>query len=238
MLIGGLTVGGVAQGIAQHNEPVFLNASFEPVSNKEEATYYRTILRTGKGFEVQIYYTNGTLQMIGVYSDPELKVADGAFVFYHENGQRESEGYFCRNTKCGIWKRWTADGMRKADRVYPDPAEIYTPKVQDEPAQFPGGYRNLTRFVGETAVYPEEALRKNIEGSVKIAFRIDEGGLVRDVEVSEGAHYFLDRAALECVWQMPIWQSATRDGKKIESQFILPLKFEIKDGEGHVRIGS
>ncbi len=238
MLLGGLTMGANVKGMAQHHNPVYLNASFEPVEQKADATYYRTILRTGKGFEVQIYYTSGALQMTGIYRDPELEVADGAFVFYYENRQKESEGYFCRNTKCGIWKRWAEDGSRKSDRVYPDPAEIYAPKVQDVPAQFPGGYRNLLHYVSETAQYPEEALLKGIEGSVKVAFRIDEGGLVRDVEVSESAHYFLDRAALECVWQMPLWQAATRAGKSIESQFILPLKFEIKEGKGSVRIGS
>lgn len=238
VLIGFLTIGGVVLAVAQHNNPVYLNDSFEPVDQKDGAAYYRTILRTGKGFEVHIYYATGTPQMHGIYLDPELTIADGAFKFFYDNGQKESEGYFCRNTKCGIWKRWTAEGTRKSDRVYPDPAEIYAPKTKDEPAQFPGGYRNLLRYVSENAQYPVEALQKGISGSVKVAFRIDQGGLVRDVEVSEGAHYFLDRAALECVWQMPLWQAASRNGKKIESQFILPLLFEIKAGEGHVRIGG
>lgn len=225
-------------GRAQNNERVYLDENLRALETQENASYYRTVLQRSTGYEVHVYYLDGKLKMTGSYEDPDMRVANGAFTFYHPNGQIESTGHFCANNKCGIWKRWQANGEAKADRVYPDPAKAYESAVHDEPAQFPGGYRNLISFVDEMATYPEEALLKSLEGTVKVSFQIDEGGLVRNVNVIQSAHYFLDRAALECVWQMPLWQPAQRNGQTITSKFILPLTFSIHEGKGRVRIGS
>ncbi len=44
---------------------------------------------------------------------------DGHFVFYHPNGQLESEGEYVKGVKVGNWKRYDNLGKRKQDRYYP-----------------------------------------------------------------------------------------------------------------------
>ena len=44
---------------------------------------------------------------------------DGHFVYYHPNGQLESEGEFVKGIKVGSWKRYDNQGNRKHDRYYP-----------------------------------------------------------------------------------------------------------------------
>lgn len=228
----------VSSSTAQSNERIYLDENLNMLESSENAAFYRTIIQRSNKFEVHVYYLDGSLKMTGTYDDAEMRIANGSFTFYHPNGQKESTGNYCANSKCGIWKRWQSTGEPKADRVYPDPVEAYEAPIHDEPAQFPGGYKNLISFVKENTNYPEEALLKELSGTVKVSFQIDEGGLVREVHVIQSAHYFLDRAALECVWQMPLWQPARRQGETITSKFILPLTFSIREGEGHVRIGS
>lgn len=228
-----------AESFAQSSEREYLSSTYEPVSHDSMAQYYRTIVSEGNGDKtVRMYYISGKLKMQGTYADKDLSVEDGQFSYYYRNGQIESEGYFCKGQKCGIWKRWEWNGQAKADRVYPDPQSIYNNKVTDKPAQFPGGYLELVTFIQENTLYPKEALKKDISGTVKVSFRIDEGGLVRDVAVSESAHYFLDQAALECVWDMPLWTPAERNEQSIGSNFILPVTFAIVNGEGRVRVGN
>lgn len=218
---------------------VYMNSSYEVTPSEVNAAYYRTVdYKAGGGARVVVYYLDGKVKMEGRYFDNELRIEHGKFLYYYRNNQIESEGEYCLGKKCGIWKRYNYDGSPRADRVYPD-SSTFTQKGRiEKPAQYPGGYNKLLEFVQKNANYPIEALQQHIEGVVKISFRVDEGGLVRDVEVVESGQYFLDRAALECMWKMPLWQPAERSNQTIPSNFILPITFEIINGEPSVHVGS
>jgi TonB family protein len=228
----GLTAGGFAQG-NRH----YLDGNYHPVDNSQSARYYRESMHGPDGMTlVRLHYTDGTLKMEGSYSDNKLTVANGTFSFYYHNGQLESQGEFCNGKKCGVWKRWSWDGSQRADRVYPD--VHVEPTAMNEPAQFPGGYDALLNYIAENTVYPSTALNKKITGMVKISFSIDEGGLVRDIEVVERNASVLADAALQCMWDMPLWEPAKRNGRNVASTFILPIVFTIEDAIGQVRVGS
>lgn len=237
-VISGITVIGSTSGaMAQSHERVYLDETMHVVSNPQNASYYQTAVRDGNKYIARVYYANGQIKMEGSFEDAALTKRDGLFFYYFENGNLESKGYYCDHQKCGVWNRWNFDGSTRADRIYPDPEAIYRNGPVETPATFPGGYGALMDFIQDETIYPPEALKKEIEGTVKISFRIDEGGLVRDVEVAKESQYFLDRAALECVWKMPLWTPAKREGSTKPSNFIIPIRFSIKDGEGKVGIG-
>lgn len=218
---------------------VFMNSSYEVTPSETGASYYRTVdYKKNGGARVTVYFMDGQTKMTGNYFDNSLKLEHGKFEYFYRNGRTESVGEYCLGKKCGIWKRYNYDGSPKADRVYPD-ASTFTEKQRiEKPAQYPGGYNQLLEFVSTTAVYPDEAVQQNIQGVVKVSFRVDEGGLVRDLEIVESGQYFLDRAALECMWKMPLWQPAERNGQTIGSNFILPISFEIKEDGPAVRVGN
>lgn len=230
----GLTAGCYAQELTK----TYLDGSYRPTENIAEARYYRTVHPHENGsVKVLIHYSSDVVKMQGYFTDASLSKENGEFIFYFRNGQVESKGQYCEGKKCGVWKRWAWDGSERADRLYPDPATI-NKRIIDEPAVFPGGYEALVQFISTQTVYPDEAIRKKIEGVVKISFRIDEGGLVRDVEVVERNASMIAQAALECMWKMPLWEPAKRDGKAISSTFILPIEFSISGGTGTIRVGN
>ncbi len=232
-----ITVFGLTAGcLAQSEARVYLDGNYAVQETEALARYSREARMLEDGsYEVTIYYIDGTKKMIGSYNDHKFSEPHGYFEYFYRNGQRESAGEYCSGRKCGVWKRWAWDGGERADRVYPDRQQK---KVITEPAQFPGGYQALTSFIQKHTIYPKAALEKNITGIVKIAFRIDEGGLVRDVEVVERSASMISQAALECIWNMPLWEPATKNGREVASTFILPLIFTIEDGEGKVTIGN
>jgi TonB family protein len=228
----GLTAGCVAQSTAR----TYLNGNFSEVKTEDEARYYReTMHGLHEGTQVRVHYIDGTLKMEGNYRDANLQVPNGMFTYYYRNGQIESQGEYFEGRKCGVWKRWNWDGSAKADRLYPDRKSAA--QTVSEPAQFPGGYDAMLTFIANNTPYPDEAIAKKITGVVKISFRIDEGGLVRDVEVVERNASILADAAMECMWNMPLWTPARKNGRDVSSTFILPLIFSIKDGRGQVRVG-
>ena len=233
---GVLLLGLTAGSIAQVGQKVYLDGNYSIVNSPEVARYYREAMHGETGrLLVRIYHTDGTLKMEGSYLATTPDVPDGFFTYYYRNGQVESQGEYIKGRKAGTWKRWTWDGATKPDRIYPEPQNE---TVVSYPAQFPGGYEALMQFVESKTVYPQQALAKKVTGMVKISFRIDEGGLVRDVEVVERHASILADAALECIWDMPLWEPATRNGKEVSAHFILPFVFTIEDEQGVVKVGN
>lgn len=77
-------------------------------TKRKNASFYREAFKDNDLWHVNDYYISGKLQMSGTYIDDSLKVKDGEFKFYFENGNVESEGKFVNNNYVGIWK-WFFD---------------------------------------------------------------------------------------------------------------------------------
>lgn len=86
-------------------------------------------------------------------------------------------------------------------------------------------------YIGNNLRYPPEAKRLNIQGKVKIAFTVDENGLVKDPYVLEGFDYECDAEALRLVTQMPPWEPLKIDGFAIATNKILPIVFWLPEEE-------
>ena len=80
-------------------------------------------------------------------------------------------------------------------------------------------------FIIENLIYPEEALRKGIEGTSFIGYTIGFDGVLRDAYVWKSAHPLLDEEALRVVRLMKQWQPAMKDGLPMEFKKVTPIKF-------------
>lgn len=79
--------------------------------NKENATYYREYFKNeSKKYEVKDFFMSGQIQMKGTFKKRNWKEKDGHFIYYHENGQKESEGNYINDEKNGIWTYWYENG--------------------------------------------------------------------------------------------------------------------------------
>jgi hypothetical protein len=108
------------------SEGDFMNKVFKPVQ-ESEAVYYRNITATAEGYGGTVCWMNGTVRMTGFFtsSSNEELVKHGNFVFYYDNGNVESSGYYEHGIKVGSWKRFTSDGTARTDRYYkPESADF------------------------------------------------------------------------------------------------------------------
>ena len=80
-------------------------------------------------------------------------------------------------------------------------------------------------FIIENLIYPEEALKKGIEGTSFIGYTIGFDGVLRDAYVWKSAHPLLDEEALRVVRMMKQWQPAMKDGLPMEFKKVTPIKF-------------
>ncbi|HOY52218.1 MAG TPA: energy transducer TonB, partial [Prolixibacteraceae bacterium] len=52
--------------------------------------------------------------------------------------------------------------------------------------EYPGGKDELKRYISDNLIYPEEALREKISGTVWLSAVINDNGLVSEVVVEKG----------------------------------------------------
>jgi len=102
--------------------------------------------------------------------------------------------------------------------------------------QFPGGDKEILKFLGANVRYPDEAIRNNIQGRVIVNFLVMADGTISDVKILQSVHPSLDKEAIRVVKRMPKWIPGTKNGEPAEIYFTLPVIFRMSSP--YFRIGN
>lgn len=101
---------------------------------------------------------------------------------------------------------------------------IYT--MAEQKAQFPGGTKALQKYFDENMKYPDGFAEKGEKCTVLVKFTVNKDGSLQDIVVSRGvANPLLNDEAIRLVKNMPNWEPARTNDKKIRTSFLLPVKF-------------
>jgi TonB family protein len=96
-------------------DTTYFYADFIRASKKEEATFYRLILKHENGYLVKdIYIKNGLPKKIAVCNSIDPLKMNGKYTSYYETGKKEEEGTYIRNEKNGVWMNWFENGQKKS----------------------------------------------------------------------------------------------------------------------------
>jgi TonB family protein len=101
----------------------------------------------------------------------------------------------------------------------------------DEQAEFPGGMPAFARYLQDHLKYPEAAQKVNASGKVYIQFIVQQDGNATDFTVLKSAGYGMDEEAIRVLQSIPKWEAGVHQGKKVNSRFVVPIKFEIDDNK-------
>lgn len=82
--------------------------------------------------------------------------------------------------------------------------------------------------IAQKVIYPSEAKDQKVEGKVMVKATISKSGEVISVSVVKGIGFGCDEAACESAKKTK-FTSAEKDGKKIEAEIIIPIKFKLCD---------
>jgi len=78
-------------------------------------------------------------------------------------------------------------------------------------------------------LYPPEALRRNQQGTVKLKLKIDEFGVVRDVEVQESdPPAVFDDSSLEA-FKQGRFEPARKDGRPVRALIYIRVRYELNN---------
>ncbi len=99
--------------------------------------------------------------------------------------------------------------------------------VDKQPVFSKGGDEGLMEYIQNNLVYPSRAQRKNIHGRVLVSFVIKADGTVSDINVDRSVHPLLDAEAVKLVKKMPKWIPGEKDGKAVDTKYVLPFTFRL-----------
>ena len=93
--------------------------------------------------------------------------------------------------------------------------------------EFPGGDLALRQFIANSIKYPDEAVKKGIQGKVFVEFVVGKDGVVKDVKVAKSVDTALDAEAIKVVKSMPKWTPGMEKGKQVAVQYTIPINFNL-----------
>ncbi len=100
-------------------------------------------------------------------------------------------------------------------------------KIVEELPQYPGGMVEFMKWLTATLKYPEQALKRRIQGKVIVSFIVNKDGTLSDIKLSKSVNKLLDDEALRVARMMPNWKPGIDQGKPCRTMIAIPIVFEI-----------
>ena len=94
--------------------------------------------------------------------------------------------------------------------------------IPDVIAEFPGGESEMWKYMMENLKYPEGFRGK---GRVVVRFTVTDKGKITDVTVVRSVNKAADDEAMRVVKSMPDWKPGLKDGKPVNTSYVLPVVF-------------
>lgn len=107
-------------------------------------------------------------------------------------------------------------------------AKEETLTVVDVMPQYPGGDRELLKFIAQSIKYPMEAQEAGMQGRVICSFVVDKKGNIVEPKVIRGIDPSLDAEALRVIGMMPRWTPGRQDGKAVRVLYTVPITFRLQ----------
>lgn len=118
-------------------------------------------------------------------------------------------------------------------------AEVVAPKVVEEdydkvftkvenPAEFPGGQSEWTRYLQKNLRYPETAVDNGTQGVVRVQFVVDREGNISEVTALNDPGDGLAEEAVRIIKKGPKWKPAEQNGRKVIYRHIQAVTFRLE----------
>jgi protein TonB len=109
------------------------------------------------------------------------------------------------------------------------PEELTDVEV-DIAAEYPGGLKELSKFIAANLNYPQSAIDKNREGKCFINFIIEKNGKVSNIKLVKKVKRCREcnQEAIRVIKMMPLWKPAYKNNQPVRSRFTLPINFQLE----------
>ena len=100
--------------------------------------------------------------------------------------------------------------------------------VAEQMPEFPGGMKELLKFLQDNLKYPESAMKNNLQGRVIVQFVVEKDGTPTEFNVVRSVDPDLDAEALRVLQTMPKWKPGMQRGEVVRVKFTVPVSFKLQ----------
>ena len=103
-----------------------------------------------------------------------------------------------------------------------------TVKDKIEEPQYPGGRKELLKYMEEHMVHPADMRALGLEGEVVVEFFVERSGVISGVNVVKGLTKSFDDEAIRLTRGMPRWIPGKKNGVPVRYRMTMPINFKVK----------
>lgn len=100
--------------------------------------------------------------------------------------------------------------------------------VAEQMPEFPGGMKELLKFLQDNLKYPESAMKNNVQGRVIVQFVVEKDGTPTEFNVVRAVNPDLDAEALRVLKTMPKWKPGMQKGEAVRVKYTVPVTFRLQ----------
>ncbi|WP_337788722.1 M56 family metallopeptidase [Phocaeicola plebeius] len=100
--------------------------------------------------------------------------------------------------------------------------------VAEQMPEYPGGMKEMLKFLQENVKYPENAMKNNVQGRVIVKFVVEKDGTPTEFKVLRSVDPDLDAEALRVMKAMPKWKPGMQKGQVVRVKFTVPVSFKLQ----------
>ena len=100
--------------------------------------------------------------------------------------------------------------------------------IVEQMPEYPGGQAALFEFISKNVKYPDDAVKKKVEGKVFVIFVVDTDGKITDVSLLRKVFPSLDAEAIRVISAMPNWIPGKQKGQVVRVKYTVPIMFRLK----------
>ncbi len=237
--------------ICEKKDSTFITKIFNPDKLvKTHEIKYSSAHRILKHGIYKEWYDNGNIWKKGKYLYGK-KNGLWRYYSYEKKGKQIETGVFLNDKKEGVWtkqgekkrtiyhyKNGKKNGLMevyKGDsliekKLYKDgkvDSIILENKEHKKLPRYKYGKKALIQKIGKRINFPNEAIRKNIEGKVVIKFVVEKDGTIGEIVVLRGVCKSIEKQAIKAIKRLPKFENGEKDGKPVRVWFKVPLIFKF-----------
>ena len=191
-------------------ESIYINAGYEEMSTSIKPEYQnkermnREIIRWERNDNNKVYVCMSELAFVPNYS---TRMDLGAYFFTRTN-----------------------DKTMKEEKTETKKEDGNQPSDQDDvitKASFPGGDDAMRKWMIKNLKFPDEAIEKNVQGTVRVSFVVNIDGSISEITVIRSVDILLDEEAVRTMKNMPKWIPGEKNGTPIKQKLTMNIPFRM-----------
>ncbi len=222
-------------------DTVYLNHDFEK-SKKIKANYYRCISKDSISglYRIMDYQKSGELIKIGLFKDKTAQIPQGMITKFYPNGKVQHEAIYVDGKLDGPVKSYYGNGNAMRVEKYENNqfvnGKYFTSAGKDTTLlpyfRFPiykEGLTELQKFLQNRIIYPNDAARRGVEGSVVVGFIVRKKGYIDKIGVLSSPDDIFNKEAVRVIELTKYkWTPGIDEGEPADMAISFPVIFSLK----------